>query len=83
MVRDVISYAKVKPTVLDVEVSPYFTNEYVLKYCRQAGIAVSALYPMNRDYNKATEDFLKEQIIVDLAGKYKVSPRQICYRFIT
>lgn len=41
MLRDVLSYCKVKPSVLQVELHPYNTQETLLKFCRERGIAVT------------------------------------------
>lgn len=38
MVRDVLSYAKVKPAVLQVEMHPYLTQKKLLRMARENGI---------------------------------------------
>ena len=40
-IRDVLSYAKIKPSVLQVELHPYNTQEMLFKFCREKGIAVT------------------------------------------
>ena len=42
LLRDVLSYAKVKPSVLQVEIHPYNSQEKLFRFCREKGIAVIA-----------------------------------------
>jgi D-xylose reductase len=41
MLRDVLTYAKVKPTVLQVEIHPYNSQEKLLRFCKDKDIAVT------------------------------------------
>eukprot|EP00291_Cryptomonas_curvata_P028098 CAMPEP_0172211824 /NCGR_PEP_ID=MMETSP1050-20130122/36628_1 /TAXON_ID=233186 /ORGANISM="Cryptomonas curvata, Strain CCAP979/52" /LENGTH=673 /DNA_ID=CAMNT_0012892341 /DNA_START=9 /DNA_END=2031 /DNA_ORIENTATION=+ len=42
MLRDVLSYARIKPAVLQVELHPQLTQDKLLRFCRERGVAVTA-----------------------------------------
>jgi len=47
--RDVLSYARIKPEVLQVEVHPYLSQDALVRYCQEEDIAVTAFSPFGAD----------------------------------
>ena len=47
--RDVLSYARIKPAVLQVEIHPYLTQNTLVRYCQEEDIAVTAFSPFGAD----------------------------------
>ncbi len=44
-IRDLLSYARIAPSVLQVEMHPYLTQETLLRFCKQQNLAVTAFSP--------------------------------------
>lgn len=44
-IRDLKSYARIQPSVLQVEMHPYLTQQNLLRYCKGENIAVTAFSP--------------------------------------
>jgi D-xylose reductase len=87
LIRDIMNYAQIKPTVLQVEMHPYGAHHNLLKFCRQKGIACVAYSNLGAGsylplgLAQASENCLEDKIITDLASTYKKSPAQIVLRW--
>ncbi len=46
MLRDLFSYCRVKPSVLQVELHPYNSQEKLLRFCRDWGVDVTGFSPL-------------------------------------
>jgi D-xylose reductase len=67
LLRDLLNYAKVKPTVINCEMHPYFSQEKLLRFCRTKGITVSAF--MNFGQSTPREaSCLNDKIVFDIAN---------------
>jgi len=86
-IRDVCNYATVKPAVLQIELHPYNSQERLVRFCRERGIAVTAYSSFGAasyvELGMATEgdSCMTEPIIVDIAKKHSKSPAQILLRW--
>lgn len=87
MLRDILSYATIKPAVLQVEMHPYNSQEMLLKFCRKNGISVTAFSNLGAssyfELGMATkpESCLEEACIVEMGKKYGKTPAQIVLRW--
>jgi D-xylose reductase len=87
MLRDVLSYAKIRPAVHQVELHPYLTQERLLRYCHQENIAVTAFSPLGADsyipLDMAREDeaVIKHPTVISIAEKYDKTPAQVVLRW--
>ena len=75
-IEPLLKRAKVRPMVNQLEIHPGYTQEAAVRYCKEQGIQVQAWSPIGRTR------VLKEQLILDLADKYQVSPAQVCLRYL-
>lgn len=87
LIRDLLSYASIRPTVLQVESHPYLVQEKLLRYCQQEHIAYTAFSPLGAgsyvELGMATgaDSVLNEPIVNQLSKKYGRSPAQIALRW--
>ena len=87
MIRQVLSYCKIKPAVLQVEMHPYLTQEKLLRYTREQGIQTMAFSCLGSasyvelDMAKPEDSLMETPVIKNLAGKYGKTPAQILLRW--
>lgn len=87
LLRDLLSYAKVRPTVLQVESHPYLTQEKLLRYCREQQIIFTAFSPLGAlsylslGMAEAHESVLEQPAIVDAAAAHGKTPAQVVLRW--
>ena len=85
--RDILSYAKVKPSVLQVELHPYNTQEKLLRFCREKGIAVTGFSnlgaPSYVELGMATagDSVLNEACVQEIAKAHGKTPAQVVLRW--
>jgi D-xylose reductase len=87
LIRDLLSYATIRPAVLQVESHPYLTQEKLLRYCQQEKIAYTAFSPLGAGsyvplgMARADESVLGQPVVVQIAKKYKKSAAQVVLRW--
>jgi len=83
LLRDLLTYAKVKPSVLQIELHPYLQQQKLVQFAKASGIVVTAFSPMGHGASYWREDFaaVKEKVILDIAAAKKVQPGQVVLRW--
>ena len=71
----IMKNCRVIPSVAQIEFHPGHLQAFTLEYYRRKGIQVQAWSPMGRGR------VLNDELICELAGKYHVTPAQVCLRF--
>jgi methylglyoxal/glyoxal reductase len=73
--KDLLSDAKVKPMVNQVEFHPYLTQKELLSYCNEENIQLEAWSPLMQG------EVVRVDVIKELAEKYGKTPAQIVLRW--
>lgn len=87
MIREVLSYARIKPAVLQVEMHPYLCQNNLLRFCQEQDIAVTAFSPFGADsylpLGMATESerLLANPVLEKIAATHNRSTAQIALRW--
>jgi D-xylose reductase len=87
LLRELLSYATVRPAVLQVELHPYLTQNKLLRFCGEHGIAVTGFSPLGAPsyiplgMAKPEESVLDERVVKDAAVRHGQTPAQVVLRW--
>jgi D-xylose reductase len=83
LLRDLLSYANIRPAVLQVEMHPYLTQQKLVRFCQQEKVAVTAFSPLGAPsyvpLGMATENdsVMNEEVVREAAARHKKTPAQV------
>jgi len=85
-IDDILSYAKVPLSVLQVEVHPYWRQDGLLKYCRSKGIHVTAFSPLGSPdsstmFQRSGPKLMDDPALGAIASRLQKSPAQCLIRW--
>ena len=87
LLRDLLSYARIRPSVLQVELHPYLTQDKLLRYCREEAIAVTGFSPLGAPsylslgMARADESVIATEAVQQMARQHGRTPAQIVLRW--
>jgi len=87
LLRDLLTYAQIRPAVLQVELHPYLTQEKLLRFCRDAEIAVTAFSPLgalsyfSQGMAEKSESVIETKVVRDIARRHGRTPAQVVLRW--
>ena len=87
MMREILNFCEIKPSVLQVELHPYLTQEKLLRFCKEKEIAVTGFSNLgSQSYvgiGMATksDSVLDQQCVIDIAAKHNKSAAQVVLRW--
>ena len=74
-IKALLETAEVIPAVNQIEFHPGYTQQSVVDFCKERGIAIEAWSPIG------SGRLLKDENLKDIAEKYDVSPAILCIQF--
>ena len=87
LLRDLLSYARVRPALLQVEMHPLLTQEKLFRFCQQQSIAVTAFSPLGAESYFSLgmageeESLLQNSVVNKIAQNHGRSPAQVLLRW--
>lgn len=87
MLREVLTYASIRPAVHQIELHPYLSQPRQLRFCRQEGIAVTAFSPLGAPsylplgMAQPGESVLADPVVTALAARHGRTPAQVVLRW--
>jgi D-xylose reductase len=87
LLHDLMSYARIKPAMLQIESHPYLTQEAVLRTAQAYNIAVTAFSPLGSlsyvslDMASANDSVLTEPVVMAAAKRSGASAAQVVLRW--
>lgn len=87
LLRDLMASSETPPAVLQVESHPYLTQEKLLRFCRETGIAFTAFSPLGAQsyfslgMADASEAIIQQSCVKEIAASHSRTPAQILLRW--
>lgn len=87
LMHDLMTYARIKPTCLQLETHPYLTQERMLKLCAQYGVQPVAFSPLGAlsylelDMADSEESLLENEDVCRIAQRLGKTPAQVLLRW--
>mmetsp|Transcript_19096 Transcript_19096/g.47726 ORF Transcript_19096/g.47726 Transcript_19096/m.47726 type:complete len:433 (+) Transcript_19096:300-1598(+) len=87
ILRDLLSYARIKPAVLQVELHPYNQQPKLVRFCAEHGIVVTGYSPLGAGsyvslgMAKGADSPLNNPVVKQIAAKHRKSAAQVILRW--
>jgi len=87
LIHDLMTYANIKPAMLQIESHPYLTQERLIKLCQQLDIPVTTFSPLGAlsylelDMADKTDSVLEQDVVKAAAKRHNKTEAQIVLRW--
>jgi len=80
--RDIFSYATIKPAVLQIEIHPYLQSSRLISFAHSLGMVVTAFSPLGHGQSYAKLGFdgvaaVNDKVVLNIAQRLGVTPGQV------
>ncbi len=87
LLRDLQASARIAPSVLQIEAHPFLTQEKLLRFCRESGVAVTAFSPLGAlsyfslGMADPQESVLESPVVREIAERHQRTAAQVVLRW--
>ena len=87
LLRDLLSQARIRPAVLQVELHPYLTQEKLVRFCHEEGVAVTGFSPLGAPsyvqlgMAKPDDSVLEHPVVGEIARSVNRTAAQVVLRW--
>lgn len=87
LLHDLMAYARIKPSMLQIESHPYLTQQRLIRLAKQYGVSVTAFSPLGAlsyvelDMASQAESVLEQSVVIQAAERLQKTPAQIVLRW--
>ena len=87
LLRDILASAKIRPSVLQIELHPYLCQKNLLRFCMEEDIAVTGFSPLGAqsyfqlNMAEAGDSVIEQPSIQDIAKAHNRTPAQVVLRW--
>ncbi|KAI5124097.1 hypothetical protein M0805_000911 [Coniferiporia weirii] len=89
LILDILTYARIEPQVLQIELHPYLTQEPLVKLAKKLGIAITAYSSLGpQSYvelgmDKGVKSLLEHDVVAEIGKVHGRTPAQVLLRWAT
>ena len=86
-VRDILSYARIPPAVLQVELHPYNTQSKLLRFVKTRVLQVTGFSPLGSGsyqqlgWTTESDSVLNNAVVIEIAKAHDITPAQVVLRW--
>jgi len=80
MLLDLLTYAKIKPAMNQVEIHPYNAQPELAHFCQVKQVTVTAYSPLG-SFGEAANRPISDEVVVAIANTHKKTPAQVLIRW--